>query len=49
MAYNEIEEEDKMKYLKHLARLAVLTSFSYDQLLEVNLPSSLLEYLGIEK
>ena len=42
-------EAGKAKTLKHLARLAVLTSFSFNQLLEANLPSSLFDYLGIEK
>ena len=44
-----VEGKDKMASLKHLARLAVLTSFSYNQLMEFNLPLSLFDYLGIEK
>ena len=36
-------------YLKHLARLAVLTSFSPDYLIMQNLPSSIFRFLGLEK
>ena len=49
MTRSNILEKGCIKSLKHLARLAVLTSLSYNQLLESNLPSSLVNYLGIEK
>ena len=46
---NIVKGKCKIKSLKHLARSAVLISFSYDQILESNLPSSLFDYLGFEK
>ena len=35
--------------LKHFARLAVLTSFSEEEISKQNIPNSLFHYLGIEK
>ena len=49
MSRGSILNKNKIESLKHLARLAVLTSFSYNQLLESNLPSLLFDYLGIGK
>ena len=42
-----VVEKNESMYLKHLARLAVLTSFDRDYLVKQNFPSSLVDYLGL--
>ena len=42
-------QADEFQTLKHLARIAVLTSFTENYLKKQNLPESLFRYLGIEK
>jgi len=50
MAHNNtVKGKDSVKSLKHSARFAVLTSLNYHQLMEANMPSTLFDYLGIEK
>ena len=46
---SRIKSRIDQRTLKHFARLAVLTSFSEEYLIQQNLPSTLFDYLGIDK